>query len=46
MNLNKKLITLQAYGTEIRICEEKIHHLANQMISIELDDGVRNYAIS
>lgn len=26
--------------------EEKIHHLADQMISIDLDDGVKkNYAI-
>ena len=32
--------------TEIRIYEEKIHHLADQMISIDLDDGVKkNYAI-
>lgn len=32
--------------TETRIYEEKIHHLADQMISIVLDDGVKkNYAI-
>lgn len=38
--------TLQAQDTEIRIYEEKIHHLADQMISIDLDDGVKkNYAI-
>lgn len=46
VKLNKKLITLQAQDTEIRIYEEKIHHLADQMISIDLDDGVKkNYAI-
>ncbi len=46
VKLNKKLTTLQAQGTEIRTYEEKIHHLADQMISIDLDDGVKkNYAI-
>ena len=46
VKLNKKLNTLQAQDTEIRIYEEKIHHLADQMISIDLDDGVKkNYAI-
>ena len=46
VKLNKKLTTLQAQDTEIRSYEEKIHHLADQMISIDLDDGVKkNYAI-
>ena len=46
MKLNKKLTTLQAQDTEIRTYEEKIHHLADQMISIDMDDGVKkNYAI-
>lgn len=46
VKLKKKLITLQAQDTEIRNYEEKIHHLADQMISIDLDDGVKkNYAI-
>lgn len=46
VKLNRKLTTLQAQDTEIRTYEEKIHHLADQMISIELDDGVKkNYAI-
>lgn len=46
VKLNKKLATLQAQDTEIRTYEEKIHHLADQMISIDLDDGVKkNYAI-
>ena len=30
----------------VRIYEEKIHHIADKMISIDLDDGVKkNYAI-
>ena len=46
VKLNKKLTTLQAQDTEIRTYEEKIHHLADQMISIDMDDGVKkNYAI-
>ena len=46
VKLNKRLTTLQAQDTEIRSYEEKIHHLADQMISIDLDDGVKkNYAI-
>ena len=46
VKLNRKLTTLQAQDTEIRTYEEKIHHLADQMISIDLDNGVKkNYAI-
>lgn len=46
VKLNKKLTTLQAQDTEIRTYEEKIHHLADQMISIDLDEGVKkNHAI-
>lgn len=46
VKLNKKLTTLQVQDTEIKTYEEKIHHLADQMISIDLDDGVKkNYAI-
>ena len=46
VKLNKKLTTLQTQEAEIRTYEEKIHHLADQMISIDLDDGVKkNYAI-
>ena len=46
VKLNKQLSTLQAQATEIRSYEEKIHHLADQMIQIDLDDGVkRNYEI-
>ena len=46
VKLKKELTTLQAQDAEIRTYEEKIHHLADQMISIDLDDGVKkNYAI-
>lgn len=46
VKLNKKLTALQAQDAEIRTYEEKIHHLADQMIPIDLDDGVKkNYAI-
>ena len=46
VKLNKKLTILQAQDAEIRTYEEKIHHLADQMISIDLDAGVKkNYAI-
>lgn len=46
VKLNKKLKTLQDQATEIQTYEEKIHHLADQYISIDLDDGVKkNYAI-
>lgn len=46
VKLNKQLTTLQAQAEEIRVYEEKIHHLADQMISIDLDDGVKhNYEI-
>ena len=35
---------VQAQAEEIRVYEEKIHHLADQMIRIDLDDGIkRNY---
>lgn len=46
VKLNKKLKTLQEQAVEIQGYEEKIHHLADQYISIDLDDGVKkNYAI-
>ena len=45
VKLSKKLQTLQDQASEIRVYEEKIHHLADQMIRIDLDDGVKvNYA--
>ena len=46
VKLTKKLNTLRAQNDEIHAYEEKIHHLADQMISINLDDGVKkNYEI-
>ena len=45
VKLNKALSKLQDQDTELRSYEEKIHHLADQMITIDLDDGVKvNYA--
>ena len=45
VKLNKQLQKIQAQEDELRIYEEKIHHLADQMIAIDLDDGVKvNYA--
>lgn len=46
VKLSKQLAKLQAQAEEIRVYEEKIHHLADQMIKIDLDDGVKhNYDI-
>ena len=45
VKLSKRLKTLQEQATEIQAYEEKIHHLADQYIAIDLDDGVKaNYA--
>lgn len=45
VKLTKQLKALNDQATEIHAYEEKIHHLADQMISIDLDDGVKvNYA--
>ena len=45
VKLNKQLEKLRAQSLEIGVFEEKIHHLADMMISIDLDDGVKvNYA--
>lgn len=45
VKLNKQVNKLSDQATEIHEYEEKIHHLADQMISIDLDDGVKaNYA--
>ena len=40
VKLTKLLQKLKDQETEIRIFEEKVHHLADQMIRINLDDGV------
>ena len=45
VKLGKRLAQVQEQAEELRIYEEKIHHLADQMIEIDLDDGVKvNYA--
>lgn len=44
--LNKQLTRRKDQAAELHTYEEKIHHLADQMIAIDLDDGVKhNYAI-
>lgn len=45
VKLNKQMTKLKDQALEIQKYEEQIHHLADQMISIDLDDGVKvNYA--
>ncbi len=45
VKLNKQITKLKDQALEVQQYEEKIHHLADQMISIDLDDGVKvNYA--
>lgn len=44
VKLNKQLKKLQEQDAELRTYEEKIHHLADKMTPIDLDDGVKvNY---
>lgn len=44
--LNKQLTRRKDQAAELHTYEEKIQHLADQMIAIDLDDGVKhNYAI-
>lgn len=46
VKLNKSLKKIQEQADELHTYEEKIHHLADQMIAIDLDDGVKhNYDI-
>lgn len=46
IKLNKQLQKLEAQEKELEIFEEKLHHFADRMIDIDLDDGVKhNYAI-
>ncbi len=42
VKISKALGKLKDQDEEIRAYEEKIHHLADQMIRIDLDDGVKN----
>lgn len=45
VRLSKALNHLNSQDAELQEYEEKIHHLADQMISIDLNDGVKiNYA--
>ena len=45
VKMTKRLNALKVQTEEARVYEEKIHHLADQMIKIDLDDGVKvNYA--
>lgn len=45
VKLNKQITKIKDQALELQKYEEKIHHLADQMISIDLDDGVKvNYA--
>ena len=45
VRLNKQITTMQGQADELRAYEEKIHHLADRMMEIDLDDGVKvNYA--
>lgn len=44
VKFSKMIKVISEKSEELRIYEEKIHHLADQMISIDLDDGVKtNY---
>ena len=46
VKLTKQLKKLQDQAEELHGYEEKIHHLADQMIAIDLDDGVKhNYGL-
>jgi type II restriction/modification system DNA methylase subunit YeeA len=45
VKLTKQLKAIRDQADELHTYEEKIHHLADQMIHIDLDDGVKvNYA--
>lgn len=45
VKLNKRIAKLKDQALELQKYEEKIHHLTDQMIPIDLDDGVKvNYA--
>lgn len=46
VKLEKQLVALEAQAAEAFVYEEKMKHLADQMLEIDLDDGVKhNYAI-
>lgn len=46
VKLTKQLAAAREQEAELRVYEEKVHHLADQMIEIDLDDGVKhNYEL-
>ena len=46
VRLTKRRTALRAQEEELHVYEERVHHLADQMIALDLDDGVRhNYAL-
>ena len=46
VRLTKRRTALRAQEEELHTYEERVHHLADQMIALDLDDGVRhNYAL-
>lgn len=46
VRLTKRRTVLRAQEEELHAYEERVHHLADQMIALDLDDGVRhNYAL-
>ncbi len=46
VKMRKQLKDLEAKSAEVVVFEEKLHHLADQMIEIDLDDGVKhNYGL-
>ena len=46
VKLNKRLKIIQEQSVEIQLYEEKVHHLADQYIQLNLDDGVKyNYGL-
>ena len=46
VRINKKVKQLQEQTDELHKYEEKIHHIADQMIQLDIDDGVKhNYEI-
>ena len=46
VRLTKRRTALRAQEEELHSYEERVHHLADQMIALDLDDGVRhNYAL-
>ena len=43
VKLQKQLSKFESQSEEARLYEEKIHHLADKMIEIDLDDGVKKH---